>query len=193
MNHDLWIVVPGWAKFQHYGNRRDAPWIKVYGELNSRDEWRGLPYSERGLLVTIWIEYMRSGGHLRVTDLGLRGGQRVRQRSIEALNDAGFIQLSASKPLALRALARVDEEKKEKGPRKTPKKSPGVETRMNASAYQPFPRAAVAFNEETELALLAERAAANPSARRADALPERVAVDQEMLDLAKSWIGPVTH
>jgi hypothetical protein len=140
MTSDGWIVVPNWAKFQHYGNRRDAPWIKVYGELNSRDEWRRLPYSERGLLVTIWIEYQRSGGQLNVSDIGLRGGQRVRLRSLEALNHAGFIEVVASKPLALRALAReeVREEKKEHAharETRTPKPAPS-EPRINATAYR---------------------------------------------------------
>ena len=88
--------------------------FKVYAELNSRDEWRRLPYSERGLLVTIWIEYRRSGGQLRAMDIGLRGGQRVRLRSLQSLNDAGFIQLSASKPLALRARERRSREREER-------------------------------------------------------------------------------
>lgn len=100
MSDELWIVIPNWDKFQHYKDREPA-WIKLYLELNGRDEWRRLTLSERGLLVTAWLSYAASGGRTRVTDLGSRAGTRVRLRQVEALVQAGFLALSASKPLAL--------------------------------------------------------------------------------------------
>ncbi len=106
---DGWIIVPHWERFQHYRDRGPA-WIKLYSELNSSDEWRALTYALRGLCTSIWIEYARSRGALPVRDLGARCGQRVDSRALEALNHAGFITFSASKPLAHdaspRALAR---------------------------------------------------------------------------------------
>ena len=41
-----WITVPNWEKFQHYQKKKNpdrAPvWIKLYTELNSRDDWLAL-------------------------------------------------------------------------------------------------------------------------------------------------------
>jgi hypothetical protein len=92
---DLYIVIPNWGKFQHYKDRRPV-WIKLYTELNSRDDWLELTDAERGLLVLIWIEYARAGGRLRVSRLPSSGRQKGRKRGLERLNDAGFIELLAS-------------------------------------------------------------------------------------------------
>lgn len=201
MGDDLWIVVPNWDKFQHYGNRRDAPWIKVYGELNSRDEWRQLPLTERGLLVSIWLEYQRSGGQLRVTDVGQRVGIRTRSRSFISLSDAGFIQLVASKPLALRARAREEVEKEKKvlsaAASKTEERLPfngptkPDPPRMNAGAYKPFKdETEEPFDEEAWIAEVSVRAHASP--RRAPIqdpiLTEPLEPDPRMVDLAKDWL-----
>jgi hypothetical protein len=104
--NDQWIIVPNWHRFQHYKDREPV-WIKIYTELNSRDDWWQLSDAQRGLLVTIWIEYARSRGRLSVRHMsrhmrtnGARWG--ARRRNLERLNDAGWIEFSASKPLALR-------------------------------------------------------------------------------------------
>ena len=117
MTDDGWIVIPNWERFQHYGDRGPI-WIKLYTELNSQDDYRGLTYSERGLLTSLWCEYARSNGQLRRADVSGRTGQHTRPRQLEALVQAGFIEISASKPLALRyklasprALAREEKKK----------------------------------------------------------------------------------
>jgi hypothetical protein len=92
---DPWIIVPNWRRFQHYKDRRPL-WIKVYTELNSRDDWCDLTDAECGLLVRIWIEYARSGGRLKLSRLPSVVGQRSRRRQLQRLNHAGFIELSAS-------------------------------------------------------------------------------------------------
>ena len=111
MKDDRWIVVRNWDKFQHYSNR-DPAWIKFYTSLNAEDEWRQLSFAQRGLLASIWAEYARSKGRLRVIALGQLVGQRVDKRTLEALNHAGFIAIVASKPLALK---REEKKKKELG------------------------------------------------------------------------------
>ncbi len=100
MNDDLWIVIPNWERFQHYKNRNPT-WIKLYTELASDSEWDSLTLPQRGLLVTIWIEYASSRGRVRIENVRRRVGISFRNASVEALNHAGFIELSASKPLAL--------------------------------------------------------------------------------------------
>ena len=97
---DGWIVIPNWEKFQHYTDR-NPPWVKLYTELNRRDDWRALRLSDRGLVCSVWAEYGVANGHLRAKDLGSRLGQRVDSRALVRLNNAGFIVISASKPLAL--------------------------------------------------------------------------------------------
>jgi hypothetical protein len=106
---DLYIVIPNWGKFQHYKDRRPV-WIKLYTELNSRDDWLELSDAERGLLATIWIEYARSGGRLRLSTVRslVRSNRQWNARTyvrftarIERLNHAGFIRLSASPEVEL--------------------------------------------------------------------------------------------
>jgi hypothetical protein len=144
---ERWIVVPNWDKFQHYTDRAPV-WIKVYTELNSRDDWRALTFGQRGVLVSIWTEYPRCDGRLRVTDLWSRVGQRDRHGTLEALNHAGFIQLSASKPLAL-ARSREKEVEKEKKvlsahAQKRPVDNPGVQ---RANVPTPTGQAAIPIIE----------------------------------------------
>jgi hypothetical protein len=122
-----WIVVRNWPKFQHYKDREPV-WIKLYLDLRSRDEWRQLTLAERGLLVSIWLEYAASNGQIRRTDLPARVAQRSLRRSIDSLQAAGFIEVSASRPLAL---ARAREEKEKETP-----KSPLKEKRRRVTGWR---------------------------------------------------------
>jgi len=124
---DRWIIVRNWDKFQHYSNRNPA-WIKVYTSLNSEDEWLDLSVSDRGVLVSIWLEYARSKGQLRTLTLGKKLGLSPHYahlyRHLERLNHAGFIQLVASKPLALARSREEEVEKKKKEPIAFARKKP---------------------------------------------------------------------
>ena len=100
MSDNQWVVIPNWDKFQHYKDR-DPVWIKLYTGLNSRDDWLQLSIAERGLLCTAWIEYARSAEHLRVENVRRLCAGKARQKHWTSLSDAGFVELSASKPLAL--------------------------------------------------------------------------------------------
>jgi hypothetical protein len=148
MSDERWIVVPNWETFQHYGDRT-PPWIKVYTELNSNGAWCDLSDAERGLLVSIWIEYARSRGVLSTTKVPSKVGQRSRKRQFERLNDAGFIQLSASKPLALARSREV--EKKREEVRRAPARAPKP---AHAAAQEEFPTlAALPRADETAMAV----------------------------------------
>jgi len=103
-----WILVSGWERFQHYRDR-DPAWIKLYIGLRSNAEWCELNLHQRGVLVTIWLEYAASNGRLSVELIRRRLGLSFRMRTLETLNDAGFIEFSDSKPLALRARAKEKE------------------------------------------------------------------------------------
>jgi len=92
---DRWIIIPNWDKFQHYKDREPV-WIKVYCELNSRDEWLALTTAERGMLTTIWVEYARSRGRLRVEKVMSLCGKSARSKHLASLNHAGFIELADS-------------------------------------------------------------------------------------------------
>ena len=89
-----WIVIPNWEKFQHRSDR-SLPWLKLYIELEGRDDWRQLSLAARGLLVCIWIEYRRSKGLLRSSDIPGRVAQKFPRRTLDSLVAAGFVQLSA--------------------------------------------------------------------------------------------------
>ena len=96
-------MIPNWHRFQHYRNRRPT-WIKVYLDLAHKEEFLNLTGHQRAVLLGLWMEYCESGGKLPLTlgSLSAHLRLRVMSRDIEALNDAGFIEVSASKPLAKR-------------------------------------------------------------------------------------------
>lgn len=121
MTDERWIVIPNWAEFQHYKNR-DPSWIKAYTRLLSDDAWMSLTHHQRGILLGLWLIYARSDGQIRgstvtvTRQLGGDTGQRVTTRDLEALNHAGLIHFSASKPLALRYQAASPEKRREEEP-----------------------------------------------------------------------------
>lgn len=112
MSDDVWISIPNWERFQHYKDRT-PPWIKVYLELRDRESWVELNDAQRGLLVRLWLEFAAHRGPCKASEVRPKRGARHFQGNLEALNHAGYIELSASKALALsraRARARVREE-----------------------------------------------------------------------------------
>jgi hypothetical protein len=100
---ERYIVIPRWDEFQHYRDR-DPIWLKVYTRLLSDEGFRQLTFHQRGVLLSLWVEYARSGRQLRdnTATLTRQLGNRVMRRDIEALTYAGFITFSASAPLAQR-------------------------------------------------------------------------------------------
>lgn len=124
-NNTRYISVRNWRKFQHYDpEKRTPPWIKNMTELMSSDTYLSLSAAERGVLHGLWLEYARSRCELRldvVSDpracgddtasvprgyrldtarLTRRLGVRVSNKTLAALNHAGFITIVASKALA---------------------------------------------------------------------------------------------
>jgi hypothetical protein len=135
---ELWIVIPNWEKFQHYSDR-DPPWIKLYPKLNSKSEWCELSTAARGMLTTIWCEFARSSGHLPLSKAMQLCGKSARSKHVEALVQAGFIQLSASRPLALarsrESTSYLREEKSAGAPaREEPRAAPAPEERKAPAA-----------------------------------------------------------
>jgi hypothetical protein len=97
VSDDPWIIVPNWDKFQHYKDR-EPTWIKLYLELNSRDDWLDLTDAERGLLALLWVEFARSKGQLKFHKLPAQTRQKHRRRTLQRLNEAGWVRLSDTKP-----------------------------------------------------------------------------------------------
>ena len=114
---DLWIVIRNWDQFQHYKNRRPA-WIKTYVELLDDPEYLRLTGVQRATLHGLWLAYAMSRTCLPL-DLQMinrRLGLQVKMATLHSLNQAGFIEFSASEPLApsyQAARAEVEEEKEE--------------------------------------------------------------------------------
>lgn len=128
---DGWIVVTNWDRFQHYKDREPL-WIKLYTEINSRAEWLSLSWQARGLLTTIWAEYARARTHLRVKDVARLCNQPLRTQHIKALIDAGFIEITASKPASSGASNGASPRALAREVRSTSKKS--ASSRANAPA-----------------------------------------------------------
>lgn len=99
----LWIEIVGWDTFQHYKDRQPV-WIKLYPKLLDNEDYLQLPVGARLLLIELWMLYAQTGAQVRLDTRSLHGRLRHRTTSeqIEALRDAGFIRVRASKPLAHR-------------------------------------------------------------------------------------------
>jgi hypothetical protein len=131
MNIEGWVIVPRWEEFQHYSDR-DPTWIKVYTRLVHDDDYLELSPTARALLHGIWALYALTNGQLRASSV--QGALRMRATSQHwiSLSDAGFIAISASKPLALtRARARSREEEKSK------KREESAQERPSQNSYKP--------------------------------------------------------
>lgn len=131
---ERWIVVPRWAEFQHYRDRRPL-WIKNYGRLLHDHAYTELSLLERGALHGIWLLYSEAGGilseELARRQLCASKSEAGRwRRTLDRLSDAGFLSLSASKPLAARYQnASLETEKEKEG-------SKGLQ-RASSSSYRP--------------------------------------------------------
>jgi hypothetical protein len=144
MTDDVWIVVPNWQKFQHYRDRSPT-WIKLYSELTHKHDWQQLSFADRGLLVTAWLAYASSDGVLHVSRMVALCGAHANAygnvtKGLKRLSDAGFLELVASRPLALARSRekKLREEKKEPvaHARKSTPKPAATERRENAAAYR---------------------------------------------------------
>lgn len=58
------IRVKNWRKFQHYGDRRSPPWIKLYRSLLDDVEWHDLDPVAAKHLISIWIIASENNGTL---------------------------------------------------------------------------------------------------------------------------------
>ncbi len=98
---DQWLVIPKWDEFQHYKNR-DPAWVKLHRSLASDPEWIKLSGHCRAVLIGLWLEYASSNCQVAVNTSSLtrRLALRVSSRQLKTLETAGFIEVSASKPLA---------------------------------------------------------------------------------------------
>ena len=103
MGDEVWIEVVGWDRFQHYKDR-DPMWIKNYVSLLHDPAYAQLTWPQRGVLHALWLEYAASHRAIRGDSSSVTRalGGRVTSATLEALNHAGFIRFSASKPLATR-------------------------------------------------------------------------------------------
>lgn len=110
-----WIVIPNWNELQHYKNR-DPEWIKVYRRLLVKDEFLELHTRARSLLLGVWLLYASKDGVLREQPRSIAAAlrQQVFSKDLELLEQAGFIEFSASKPLAL-SKQRASLEKEQEG------------------------------------------------------------------------------
>jgi hypothetical protein len=113
-----WIVIPKWDEFQHYKDR--APkWIKTYVELMSDAAYLELSGHQRAVLHGLWLEYASARCRLAVDtgSLTRRLNLRVTRRTLERLNQAGFITFSASEPLAMRSKIASPDRRREETPK----------------------------------------------------------------------------
>lgn len=123
-----WIVVRNWDRFQHPDARRGEgiqPWFKVYTKLAHNPDFDNLTMPQKGLLLSIWVNFAASDGLLSVSrmasEIAQIPGQRMRRDSLDSLIQAGFIMVVASRPLASsKQRASLDKRREEKNPPNPP-------------------------------------------------------------------------
>jgi hypothetical protein len=118
---ERWIVIPRWDEFQHPDVARSTvpPWIKVYTRLLSDDTYLTLTLAQRGLLHGIWLMYAthrRSTNETSTRRLLVTNKAEARhfRSNLEALNHAGLITFSASRPASNLASLEVDRDREKK-------------------------------------------------------------------------------
>lgn len=106
---DGWIHIPRWDEFQHY-KKRDPPWIKDYRSQIDNARYLELTLAQRGLLHDLRLLYLVMHGELPAsrTFIATRLRCKTDKRSFDALNHAGFIDISASTVLAQRRIQNSD-------------------------------------------------------------------------------------
>ena len=109
---DSYIVVHNWERFQHYRDRNPL-WIKVYARLLQDPAYLRLSLAGKGLLTVIWLTYSQQNCVVSVSDLRQICRSRVSNLTLDLLLEAGFIDISASKPLA----AKKEKEKEKDSPK----------------------------------------------------------------------------
>lgn len=99
-NGNGYIYVTNWENFQHY-KTRNPPWIKLYTNLVSDDDYLDLSLADRCLLTGIWMLTAKHGQGRVQSDwkrllkrLSIPFGTRS-TNPLPRLVDAGFITISA--------------------------------------------------------------------------------------------------
>jgi hypothetical protein len=139
-----YIVIPNWDRFQHYKDRAPA-WIKLHLSFLGNDAWLELSTADRCLLICIWMLIGRYGnGRLKADERWLKSQAKAHKSSLTRLNDAGFIQFSASPVAEMPARAEVEGSKEPK------KESAASGARRNGAARRRQKELAVATAQATE-------------------------------------------
>lgn len=141
---DQWIVIPRWDEFQHRdAARANVPtWVKTFTRLLSDDDYLNLTGHRRAILHGLWLEYARSRRQLRddTRTLTHRLHLKVTTADLEALNHAGFIGVSASRPASNDASGSASTEKKrEEGPPNPPEGGPATTSRKTRTRARTQP------------------------------------------------------
>ena len=105
-DNEEWIVVRHIRRYLHRDAMRGQgtpPWHPTYAKLLSKDEYLSLNAHCRAILHGLWLLYLTSDGRLRLDTsmLTRRLNLRVFTSHIETLVQAGFLEVSASRPPAL--------------------------------------------------------------------------------------------
>ena len=78
---DFMYSVKGWARFQHFKDRR-PPWIKLYRDILDDVEWHELDPASAKALVMLWLIASENEGNLpSIKVLAFRSRLRSRLRS----------------------------------------------------------------------------------------------------------------
>jgi hypothetical protein len=103
MEHDEWIWICRWEEFQHYPPERDRPpaWIKDYPKQMLDDRYLQLTDRQRALIRDLRDVFSMTHGRLADDRrmIARRRGVHTRDADLQALNDAGLIEIVSRETL----------------------------------------------------------------------------------------------
>jgi hypothetical protein len=98
---ERWIVIPNWTRYQaRYRDGRPMSWIKLHTVLLRDDEYQNLPDSTALLFLHLLLMFATTQARVKDSTKWLTRqlGRRTLRAQLDALNHAGLIEFSVTKP-----------------------------------------------------------------------------------------------
>lgn len=105
--------IKNWTNYQHYGTRKNVPWIKLHFELLTSEMWMMLDDASRVLAITCMLLASRNNGEVKGTPEYIQKIASLNKKpNFKVLIDIGFLEtLGDASILLANASPNVDKDK----------------------------------------------------------------------------------
>lgn len=85
--------IKNWEKYQHYGDKKQVPWVKLYFKILTSEAWIELDDSHRCLMIVCILHASENKGSITKDEHFLKNlGRIYGEVSFKSLLDKGFIE-----------------------------------------------------------------------------------------------------